>query len=194
MKRLVLDANVLYSNHLRGFFLWMASRGLFQIFWSHEIWDEVFRNYSSDPEKEELFRQDVEQVIWRSFPESMKKLRPARALAGLPDRNDEHVVALALQEGVENIVTFNLKDFPEGIMQELSIRCSHPDLFLIETYDEQRNEVVAALREHLQALRKTKLRKSDYFHKFKTSGAEKFAMKLESADAQDALFDEVWST
>lgn len=46
METIVLDANVLHSNLLRGLFLWMSkSNNLCRPVWSAQIWDEVFRNH-----------------------------------------------------------------------------------------------------------------------------------------------------
>ncbi len=192
MEKLILDANVLYSNHLRGLFLWMSWRGLFQIFWSQDIWDEVFRNYSSDAEKEEIFRQDVERVIWGKFPESMREMSQEFPPAGLPDASDEHVLALARQEEITNIVTFNLKDFPENILQEFGIASVHPDAFLSEFYEREKDETKRAIREHIEVLRKTKPRKAAYIQRLQIVGAERFAAQLAADDRAGILFDEVW--
>lgn len=192
MNKIILDANVLYSNQLRGLFLWMSWRGLFQISWCQEIWDEVFRSHSSDPEKEKTFRQDVERVIWRTFPESMCELDHDFTPVGLPDKDDEHVVALARQEGAKNIVTFNLKDFPIKTLQEFMVESVHPDTFLSEFYEQQTDETRSAIREHIGSLRKTRPEKAIYIQRLQASGVEKFAAKLESDDRAGSLFDEVW--
>ena len=117
MERIVLDANVLFSNSLRGLFLWMAWRDVCEIVWSEELWEEVFRNYSEDPEKEAVFRKQIEVVVFANFSRFMRTLALGYPLLGLPDKNDEHVVALARQEKVETIVTFNLKDFPDRMLE-----------------------------------------------------------------------------
>jgi hypothetical protein len=38
-------------------------------------------------------------------------------LVGLPDKDDEHVVALARQQNCSTIVTLNLKDFPDSTIE-----------------------------------------------------------------------------
>lgn len=52
----------------------------------------------------------------------MRKLKSGYTLAGLPDKDDEHVVALARQENIKLILTFNLDDFPEKILAAYQIK------------------------------------------------------------------------
>ena len=48
----------------------------------------------------------------------------------LPDENDRHVLAAAIQAGADAIVTFNLKDFPAAEMDKYHIEVLHPDEFI----------------------------------------------------------------
>ena len=191
MKRIVLDANVLFSNSVRGLFLWMAWRDVCEIVWSKELWEEVFRNYSQDPVKEAAFRQQIEAVVFANFSSFMRTLEPGYPLLGLPDENDEHVVALARQEKVETIVTFNLKDFPDRIVK--GIKCVHPDSFLCGLFGTHADEMKTAVREHLQFLANSKPKKADYFESLRRANVKEFAAKLEAEDATDNLFPEVWN-
>lgn len=192
MEKIILDANVLYSNQLRGLFLWMAWRDLLEIIWSKEIWEEIFCNYSDDPEKERLFRENTENVIWSEFSHFMRKLNSGYSPLGLPDSGDEHIVALARQENVRVIVTFNMKDFPEEHMRGVEITSTHPDAFLSDFYDKDADEMKTAVREHLMSLKNTKPKKALYIQKLKVANVEKFAAKLEAADNKGELFPEVW--
>jgi len=74
MKKIILDANILFSNTLRGIFLWLSWRQLCVIIWSDLLWEEVFRNYSSDSDKEKMFRAKVKADIFTNFPTSMRDL------------------------------------------------------------------------------------------------------------------------
>lgn len=49
----------------------------------------------------------------------------------LPDAKDRHVVAAAIAGHADAIVTFNLKDFPEHVMDSFGINVQHPDDFLM---------------------------------------------------------------
>lgn len=48
----------------------------------------------------------------------------------LPDPNDRHVLAAAIEAGATVIVTFNLSDFPRFSLQPYGIRAVPPDTFL----------------------------------------------------------------
>lgn len=193
MKTIILDANVLLSNTLRGLFLWMSWKRLCVVVWSELLWDEVFRNYSSDSAKEKLFREKVNIDIFANFPDSMRQLKPGYTTVGLPDANDEHIVALARQEDIQQVVTFNLKDFPDKVVSGFGIRCQGPDQFLCEWFGAQSDEIKTAIREHIMYLRKSKPTKASYFASLRKAGLKEFVEILEAEDDAGNLFAEVWS-
>lgn len=48
----------------------------------------------------------------------------------LPDPDDRHVLAAAIEGCCDIIITCNLKDFPDSILKEKRIKAQHPDEFL----------------------------------------------------------------
>lgn len=192
MNKIVLDANVLYSNILRGLFLWLSWGGLIQITWSDEIWDEVFRNYSDDIDVEKKFRQNIEVAVFKQFSASRKTLTGGYPLVGLPDKDDEHVVALARQQNCSTIVTLNLKHFPDTLLSPVGISVCSPDLFLCDLFRSVPDEVKDGVLQHLKAQTATKPKKAFYLEKLKNAKAAKFASILETEDTSGNLFPEVW--
>ena len=192
MEKIVLDANVLYSNTLRNLFLWLARNKLCEAIWSSELWDEVFRHYSKDPEVEQKFRKHVETIVFVKFANSMRKLSSGFAPIGLPDTNDEHVVALARQENAATVVTFNLKDFPEKLLSTVELKPSHPDSFLCTLFDNFPDEVKASIVDHIKALSSTKPSIPVYFESLKKTDVKTFVKKLEETAAAGNLFSEIW--
>ena len=87
MSKVVLDANVLYSNTLRNLFLWLSWNNLVEVFWSEEIWTEVFRNYSKDQKRNEDFKNHIASSVLVKFESSMKNLKSGYTLVGLPDKD-----------------------------------------------------------------------------------------------------------
>jgi predicted nucleic acid-binding protein len=116
--RVVLDANVLFPFTLRDTLLRAAEAGVYQLYWSDAILDEVQRN---------LVRQGVataEQAgrlistMKAAFPESLVTGHEAMIDSMPNESKDRHVVAATVKAGAQVIVTNNLKDFatlPDGI-------------------------------------------------------------------------------
>lgn len=189
MERVVLDANVLFSNNLRTLFLWLSWNNLLEIVWSQDLWEEVLRNYSGDPETSAKFRKFVSEVIFAKFPAPMRKLKEGTQPVGLPDPDDEHVVALALQEGAERIVTFNSKDFPEEVLGRVGLRSVHPDPFLCELFDSGPDEVKSVVSQVIASYTETKPSKETYFERLRKTKVEEFVERLEESDE---AFPEIW--
>ncbi len=192
MEKIVLDANVLFSNSLRNFFLWLSWNNLCEIVWSQELWDEVLRNYSDDPEKTEKFRKHVMEVIFGKFATSMRTLPEKYGILNLPDKGDEHVVALARQELASYIVTFNLKDFPNDVLGKIGIESVHPDSYLCRRFDEAPEEVKAVIQQAIASYTESKPSKATYFGSLRNAKVPEFAERLEDADDDEELFPEVW--
>jgi hypothetical protein len=55
---------------------------------------------------------------------------PPISTVTLPDADDRHVLAAAIQSGAEVILTFNLKDFPVDSLRPHGVVAEHPDEFL----------------------------------------------------------------
>lgn len=192
MVKVVVDANVLYSNTLRNLFLWLSWYKLCDIVWSEEIWEEVFRNYSEDPGSASRFKQHIQTVVFHRFPNCMKTLNKSFTNVGLPDPDDEHVVALALQNGLAKIVTFNKKDFPDDVLLRQGILVIHPDAFLCELWGQFQEEFKSVLQQTIRSYTSTKPHKSVYFASLKKAKVSQFAEVLEEADEMESLFPEVW--
>jgi len=52
------------------------------------------------------------------------------ALSSLPDPHDRHVLAAAIHCYADEIVTFNVRDFPDAVLNPHGIRAVHPDTFI----------------------------------------------------------------
>ncbi|MGE0526410.1 MAG: PIN domain-containing protein [Bdellovibrionales bacterium] len=189
MERVVLDANVLFSNNLRTLFLWLSWNNLFEIVWSQEIWNEVLRNYSEDKETAEKFTKMVVEVIFTKFSGSMRKLKIEYQPVGLPDSDDEHVVALARQEQARRIVTFNERDFPEETLSRVGLHSVHPDPFLCELFDGSPDKVKSVVSQVMASYTETKPSKEFYLECLRRTKVQEFVERLEEADE---TFPEVW--
>lgn len=120
MIRAVLDSCVLWPSLQRDFLLSLAVEGAFAPVWSSAILVEVERNEHLKgvkrriPDAEALSRaRRLIAMMERAFPSASAQGWESREGSyGLPDRDDEHVLAAASQARADVIVTTNLRDFP----------------------------------------------------------------------------------
>lgn len=116
-----LDANVMWPNMRRNFLLALAVERAYRPLWSEVILDEL---------EEHETRKLVDRQGWpktdaaeraarltaemrRGFPDAIVTgWEPMEGTYGLPDPDDEHVVAAAHLGGAGAIVTLNLRHFP----------------------------------------------------------------------------------
>jgi PIN domain len=116
----LLDTCVLWPSLQRDFLLSLAVEGLYRPVWSSVILDEL--EYEEATKR--IARGEDESTATCRAIDLVSQMRTAFADAeafgwealdgtyGLPDTNDEHVVAAAFTAGAGVIVTHNLKDFP----------------------------------------------------------------------------------
>ena len=70
----------------------------------------------------------------------------------LPDPDDLHVLATAIQAKADLIVTFNLKDFPASILKNYQVEAISPDEFILELIDINESAVIQAATQQRKAL------------------------------------------
>ena len=110
----MLDADVLYPAGLRDLLLRLADRYLFTPLWSADIHAEWMRSLLADrPDLDAAVLERTRSVMDGHFPEAV--VTGHRALVGdldLPDPDDRHVLAAAIEGRADVIVTRNMRDFP----------------------------------------------------------------------------------
>jgi len=127
----VYDANVLYPAHLRDLLLRLAVDDLVRPHWSEDIHGEWMRNVHAD--HPDVTWEDLEYTrgeMDRAFPYACVEGYEHRVEnLSLPDPEDRHVLAAAIEIGADSIVTFNLDDFPAPQLDPHGIEALHPDAF-----------------------------------------------------------------
>ncbi len=154
-KRVVLDACVLYPAPLRDFLLSVASEDVFIPKWSDQIQQEWVRNLllnRTDLDKDKLEKSI--QIMNLAFPNAIIEFKvDIVEKIELPDINDRHVLAAAIQGQVDIILTFNLRDFPNDKLSEFGIVSMHPDDFLMELTKELPVQIQSAFDKMVNRLR-----------------------------------------
>ena len=127
----LVDTNVLFSFRKRDILLRFSKSGLFRARWSSEILEELKRNIN---EKRPHLIANIEQqikILYRDFPHSLVTgYENLTTAIELPDEKDRHVLAAAIRCGAQLIITENLKDFPNEILECYHITAISADDFL----------------------------------------------------------------
>jgi len=152
----VYDACVLYPAPLRDLLMHLALTDLYRARWSGMIHDEWTRNVLASrpdltPAQLLRTRQLMDAHVRDSLVTGFESLIPS---IDLPDPDDRHVVAAAIHSGASLIVTFNLKDFPAGVLKPYNLAAQHPDDFIVDLLDLHVARVLEAVAGHRRSLRK----------------------------------------
>lgn len=151
----VYDACVLYSQTLRDLLMRLALTDLFRARWTRRIHDEwtcnlIAKRPDLAPSRIYRVRDLMDAHVRDALVEDYEHLIPAIAL---PDPNDAHVVAAAVQCRAELIVTFNQKDFPPDALRNYNVVAQHPDDFIADLFDLNQAKVLEAMAAHRQSLK-----------------------------------------
>lgn len=148
-KTVIYDACVLYPASIRSFLMWIGHHELVHARWSDRILDECFGNILENrpdlaPRKlsrtRELMVKAVPDCLVEGFESRIEQLN-------LPDEDDRHVLAAAIEADADAIVTFNLTDFPDKQLQPHGLRAVHPDEFVSKLLDADAEAVLQCLQE-----------------------------------------------
>ncbi len=176
----VLDACVLYPPSLRDLFMRLASALVYQPRWTEEIHAEWMRNVLEDhpqltPAQLERTRRLMDRISDESLVTDYEAYLPALSL---PDPDDRHVLAAALQAKAGVIVTFNLSDFPKATLAPFGVRALHPDEYLTALFDDAPELFLMAVREHRAALTRPPKTAAAYVETLRANRLTKLALQL----------------
>ncbi|TQI78865.1 PIN domain-containing protein [Serratia fonticola] len=152
----VLDACVIYPSLLRDLLIRLGLKGLYQPKWTALIEDEWQRNLLANrPDLTQAKISRTSELMNEAVPDAMVTgFEPLIPSITLPDPDDRHVVAAAVRSNAEIIVTANLKDFPQGALDNFGIEALHPDDFITDLFDLNRALVLSAVSEQRRCMKK----------------------------------------
>jgi hypothetical protein len=150
----VYDANILYPAPIRDLFIRLAQAGLVRAKWTEAIHEEWMRNVLKDnphlsAERLARTRTLMDEAVRDCLVTGYEQLI---ASLSLPDPDDRHVLAAAIQAGADVIVTCNLTEFPAEVLVRFSIEAQHPDDFLVYLLDAAPGVVCAAVKRQRESL------------------------------------------
>jgi predicted nucleic acid-binding protein len=166
------DANVLYPAELRNLLMHLALTGLFRAKWSadvHEEWISSLLQNRPDLTRDKLNRtrmlmdKHAVDALVTGYEDLIPGLR-------LPDPNDRHVLAAAIQGHADVIVTMNLRDFPSDVLAPLGIEAQHPDEFVVQLLGLAPDAVVDAANDHRRSLKNPHKTATEYLDALERHG------------------------
>jgi predicted nucleic acid-binding protein len=133
----------------------LALTGLFRAKWSNAVHEEWITNLLKNRpdmtrQKLERTRHLMDKAALDALVEGYEHLIPTLSL---PDENDRHVLAAAIEGEAQVIVTMNSKDFPDEVLQRYEMEAQHPDEFILHLIDLAPDAVMDAAETHRQSLK-----------------------------------------
>jgi len=157
---IVPDACVLLPMPMCDTILRLAEEpAFFRMAWSEEIFEEIRRGLASP-----RFSYPAEKIERRlrtmraAFPEAMTALPPGltEGIKGLPDPDDRHVVAVAIQARADTIVTENLRHFPRAALSPHNLQVLSADDFLVHQFHLAPHALLDKLDRQAAAIRRSR--------------------------------------
>ena len=176
----VLDANLFFTMWIIDPLLTFAEDAFFQPVWSEQIMSEVrthLNNVWNDVPQTAVDR--YLDAINQAFPDSMVQ-GWERHVYGiqLPDANDCHVLAAAIESGATIIVTENLRDFPMAQIRRYGVTAMDSDTFLSERFAEDPHDAYAAISRLIGAKQHPPRTMDEEINTLQRLGMHKFAQRL----------------
>jgi len=142
----ILDACVLAEAAVSDLFLRLSEEPRLLIpKWTEATWAETHRTWTEKLGWPEQLASSRLNAAFGAFPEAMVTGFEHLIPECTNHPNDRHVLAAAIQAGVETIVTFNTRDFTPASLEPWGITAVQPANFLKILYDHDPAVVTSAL-------------------------------------------------
>lgn len=180
-----IDACTLVSVWRRNLLLTLAEAEFFRVRWSHKVMEETERAIARLLEERGLTDSAARA---RGSVANMKAAFPEALVEdfdlfetmtyGLPDKNDEHVLAAAIKTQAQALVTENLADFPEYVLAPLAIEARSADDFIADTIALEEGRAVAAINRMRLRLARPEITQEDLLRSLEAHGLMETASVL----------------
>jgi hypothetical protein len=179
------DANLLYPFHLRNLLIQLGVNYIVSPRWTDTIHDEWIRNLVANGRqtRDRLIR--TRDLMQRVLPDAdVRGYEPRIASLALPDPDDRHVLAAAIECGAGTILTFNLKHFPLDSLTPFGIVARDLDDFLCELLEADADAIEAVVDSARRNLSKTEPSKAEFIDALERQSLVKFASRLRRATSR----------
>lgn len=115
--------------------------------WTNQILDEVHRTHVEQLGWDQTLADTFRKAVTKSFPEAFISGYEDLVPLMTNDQKDRHVLAAAVREKLDIIITFNLKDFKPGDLEKWNVRALHPQDYLLTIYSMNPQVVIMKLNQ-----------------------------------------------
>lgn len=177
----LLDANVLYPAPIRDLLLHLADAGLYLPKWTELIHDEWIQNLLINRPELQLHNLTItKRAMNLAFPDAdVKGFHKHIKKLQLPDVDDRHVLAAAIQAKVDFLVTFNIKDFPQKYLASFSVQVIHPDDFILKLIHKNKETALKAFNNQVANLKHPPMTKDEVLNSLRKCGLKKAVLSLQ---------------
>lgn len=102
----------------------------------------------------------------------------------LPDPDDRHVVAAAIECEADAVVTWNLSDFPQSTLHALGLEIWTPDQLLVRIFNSDQDAVLQLMKEHRESLRNPPKTAAEYFETLEQQRLKEAVALFRAANAE----------
>ncbi|RZW07902.1 MAG: PIN domain-containing protein [Rhodobacteraceae bacterium] len=142
--KVLIDACVLYPTFLRELITEWAATGGFTPLWSDRILEEWRRAAARNGPADQRIAEAEIAALSARFPAAIVAVDArTEAALHLPDPDDNHVLAAAIDGGADELLTLNVRDFPTNALAAHDLMRRHPDEFLLEAFHAEPDRIGA---------------------------------------------------
>lgn len=158
----------------------LAIMDLYRAKWTAMIHEEWIRNVQKNrpdlrPQQLQRTRELMDSHVLDCL---VTGYEPLISTVNLPDENDRHVVAAAIQAEAHLIITFNLRDFPTEALRQYGLDAQHPDDFLSDQFRASPESVCLAVQRHRASLKNPPQSAAEYLQRLEAQGLPQFTLRL----------------
>ncbi len=166
--------------------MWLSVHDVFQPKWTDQIHEEWMRNVLKD--REDLTRMQLERTrrLMDEHAGDCLVKGHERHIPGLslPDPDDRHVLAAAIEAEAKFIVTWNEKDFPMSVIGAFGIRVLTPDGLICALMDTASETVLSAMKQHRASLKNPPKSAAEYLETLMHQGLKQTVERLQTERAR----------
>lgn len=148
----VLDTSVLFPMSLRDILLRTAQAGIYRMYWTDEILEELHRNLVAKRPMSEEKAQRTIRIMRTNLARALVTDYAHLTSSMTNHPKDRHVLAAAVACGAQVIVTSNLRDFPNEALIPHNIKAQLPDDFLLHLARQDTEQVLNILHQQAEDL------------------------------------------